>query len=67
MVDILRLLDMNLVYTTTGQEFLTPEHLQTEIRSLLLEHKGRLQVGEIPDLLMVDLAAVDRAIDALKG
>ncbi|XP_055309135.1 E3 UFM1-protein ligase 1 homolog [Sitodiplosis mosellana] len=46
---------INVVYTTDGKEYITPEHLQKEVEDELYVHGGRVNLVELAQILNVDL------------
>ena len=66
-VDIIKaLLDSNkikLIYTQDGKEYLTNEQLEREIKELLNEQGGRMNILEIPNHLNVSIEIIERTMD----
>jgi len=59
----LRLVDV--LFTTNGKEYLTPEQLLREVGDEILSHGGRVNVADLPALLNVDLPHIERAVTQL--
>jgi len=52
-----------LIYTSDGKEYLTNEQLEKEIKDLINEMGGRINIVEIPNYLGVGIEVVEKAID----
>lgn len=61
---IVKNFDIKLLYTSDGKEYLTPEHLDREIKELVLA-RGRINVIELPKLLNVGIEKIDARLDQL--
>lgn len=46
---------INVVYTTDGKEYITPEYLQKEVQDEIYVHGGRVNLVELAQVLNVDL------------
>ena len=68
-VDLIRyLLENNkikLIYTQDGKEYLTNEQLEKEIKELLQESGGRLNILEIPNHLGVGIDVIEKSIESV--
>jgi hypothetical protein len=66
-VDIIRkLIDANkvrLIYTSDGKEYLTHEQLDKEIKDLLAEQGGRINIIEIPKYLGINYEVIEKSMD----
>lgn len=56
----LKLIDV--VFTTSGKEYITPQHLQKEISDELIVAGGRIDLSTLASNLQVDISHVERAI-----
>jgi E3 UFM1-protein ligase 1 len=56
---------IDLIFTRSGNEYLTPSHLVREIHYEILVRGGRVNVIDLPDALNVDLAHIDNALPAV--
>ena len=67
MVDIIRKLlgdnKIKLIYTQDGKEYLTHEQLEKEIKELLIEQGGRLNILEIPNYIGVNIEIIEKSMD----
>jgi len=61
---IVKTFDLKLLYTSDGKEYLTPEHLDREIKEVVLA-RGRINVIELPKILNVGIEKIDQRLDAL--
>ncbi|XP_055357185.1 E3 UFM1-protein ligase 1-like [Paramacrobiotus metropolitanus] len=56
----MKLLDV--VFTTDGKEYLTPQHLNREIRDEIVVSGGRINIVDVAQALNVDLSHVEGAV-----
>lgn len=56
----MKLLDV--IYTTDGKEYITPQHLVREIRDEILVHGGRVNIVDIAQALNVNLNHVETSV-----
>jgi len=56
--------DFKLIYTVDGREYLTSEHLEKQIKDVVLEY-GRINVVELPKVLNVGIERIDPRVDAM--
>ncbi|XP_046403346.1 E3 UFM1-protein ligase 1 homolog [Ischnura elegans] len=61
----LKLLDV--LFTTDGKEYVTPQHLTKEILDELYVHGGRINLVELAKLLSVDLSQVEARVNELSS
>lgn len=59
---LLKTTDFRLIFTVDGQEYLTPEHLDIQIRDTI-QLKSRVSVIEIPHLLNVGYEKIEARLD----
>ncbi|XP_071455601.1 E3 UFM1-protein ligase 1 homolog [Hetaerina americana] len=67
---ISKLLDLKLLdvlFTTDGKEYVTPQHLTKEILDELYVHGGRINLVELARLLSVDLSQVEARVSELSS
>ena len=55
---------MKLIYTSDGKEYLTNEQLEREIRELLNECGGRINILEIPNHIGVNIEIIEKTMDS---
>eukprot|EP00178_Gracilaria_changii_P020238 TRINITY_DN587_c0_g1_i3.p2 TRINITY_DN587_c0_g1~~TRINITY_DN587_c0_g1_i3.p2 ORF type:complete len:788 (+),score=122.92 TRINITY_DN587_c0_g1_i3:16560-18923(+) len=53
---------IDLIFTRSGKEYLTPQHLVTEIEDELLARGGRVNIIDLPDALNVSLNYIEAAM-----
>lgn len=53
---------VDLIFTRSGKEYLTPSQLLLEIQDELLTHGGRVNLTELPDILNVSLTYIEAAL-----
>ena len=56
---------IKLIYTSDGKEYLTNEQLHKEIKELVNEQGGRINILEIPNHLGVNIEIIERAMDVV--
>ncbi|KAG8228820.1 hypothetical protein J437_LFUL008316 [Ladona fulva] len=61
----LKLLDV--LFTTDGKEYVTPQHLTKEILDELYIHGGRINMVELAKLLSVDLSQIEARVNDLSS
>ena len=61
---IIKIFEIKLLYTSDGKEYLTPEHLDREIKEIVLA-RGRINMVELPKLLNVGIEKIDQRLDNL--
>ena len=62
----LKLLDV--VYTTDGKDYITPQQLLREIRDEIIVNGGRINIVDVAQALSVDLSHIENAAkDLLKS
>eukprot|EP00890_Picochlorum_soloecismus_P002965 jgi/Picsp_1/366/NSC_00364-R1_e3 ufm1-protein ligase 1-like protein len=61
----LRYLGNDLLYTTSGREYITRDKLKEELYETLNEHGGRLSLVDLPTLMGMDLGHCQTAADSL--
>lgn len=49
---------LDVIYTIDGKEYITPKHLETEIRDELYLHGGRVNLIDLSKILNVDFEKV---------
>ncbi|KAK6620691.1 hypothetical protein RUM43_010986 [Polyplax serrata] len=49
---------LEVVFTTDGKEYITPQHLVKEIKDELFVHQGRINLVELAKILSVDLSVI---------
>ena len=59
----LKLLDV--IYTTDGKEYITPQHLLREIRDEIYISGGRVNIVDVAQALNVDLSHIENAVKDL--
>ncbi|XP_012275654.1 E3 UFM1-protein ligase 1 homolog [Orussus abietinus] len=52
---------LDIIFTNDGKEYVTPQHLCTEIKDELHVHDGRINLVELSKILNVDLSQISRA------
>lgn len=73
---IINLKMVNVIYTQTGKEFLTPDQLEREIQDEILLHRGwldelfrnlqgRVNVVELQPILNVDLSHIEAKVNSI--
>nr|KAG5700237.1 hypothetical protein BaRGS_007610 [Batillaria attramentaria] len=65
---VTKLVELKLVevlYTSDGKEYLTPQHLTKEIRDELTVHGGRINLVELQQALNVDLSHVEAKVNEM--
>lgn len=66
---ILKLIDTNLldvIFTADGKEYITPQHLEKEIRDELYVCGGRINLVELSKILNVDLSHVKSIVSSIE-
>ncbi len=53
---------IEVIYTKSGKEYVTPKQLRSEILDELMSHGGRISVGELPNLLDVDILKIEEQV-----
>jgi len=53
--------DLNLIFSNTGKEYITPLHLEKEIKSEILR-LGRINIVDIPQLLSVNIEHIEKSV-----
>ncbi|XP_003740408.1 E3 UFM1-protein ligase 1 [Galendromus occidentalis] len=62
----LKLIDV--VFTTSGKEYITPQHLQKEINDELIVAGGRIDLSTLATTLQVDISHIEKAVpDVLRS
>ena len=56
--------DFKLIYTLDGREYLTTEHLEKQIKDVVLEF-GRINIVELPKVLNIGIERIDPRVDAM--
>lgn len=64
---------LNLFYTSTGKEFLTPKQLEREIQDELLQNRGlkdplflgRVSLLDLQNVIDVDLSHIENCVSSL--
>jgi E3 UFM1-protein ligase 1 len=56
---------VDLIFTRTGKEFLTPTHLAREVQDEIFVRGGRVNVIDLPDALNVDLAHIHSVLPSV--
>eukprot|EP00177_Eucheuma_denticulatum_P006333 GFKZ01011545.1.p1 GENE.GFKZ01011545.1~~GFKZ01011545.1.p1 ORF type:complete len:804 (+),score=141.73 GFKZ01011545.1:221-2632(+) len=56
---------VDLIFTRSGKEYLTPAQLTVEVSDELLTRGGRVNVIDLPDALNVDLSHIEKSIDEI--
>lgn len=68
-IDLVRKLQslklVDLIFTRSGKEFITPAQLTLEVSDQLIARGGRVNVIDLPDALDVDLSHIQKAIDEI--
>lgn len=54
-----------MIFTQDGKEYLTNEQLEKEIKELLQESGGRLNILEIPNHLGVNIDVIEKTIEQI--
>lgn len=59
---------LDLIFTSDGKEYITPNQLVSDIRGELYDHGGRINLVELAKVIGVDLAHINTYLnDVLKG
>jgi hypothetical protein len=53
--------DLNLIFTNTGKEYITPVHLEREIKGEIMR-LGRLNIVDLPPLLSVGIEHIEKVV-----
>ncbi len=56
--------EFKLIYTQDGREYLTPEHLERQIKDVVIEH-GRINIVELPKILNVGIERIEPRVDVM--
>lgn len=56
---------INVVFTSDGKEYITPDYLQREVEDELFVHGGRVNLVELAQILNVDLTHINGIADRL--
>uniref|UniRef100_A0A0K8TMS3 E3 UFM1-protein ligase 1 homolog n=1 Tax=Tabanus bromius TaxID=304241 RepID=A0A0K8TMS3_TABBR len=56
---------LDIIFTTDGKEYITPEHLEREINDELYVHDGRVNLVELSKILNVDLSKIEVAANSI--
>lgn len=56
---------INVVYTTDGKEYITPDYLQKEVEDEIYVHGGRINLVELAQVLNVDLFHINTIADRI--
>lgn len=56
---------MQLIYTNDAKEYLTNEQLEREIKDVLNECGGRININEIPQHINVNYDIIERCMDPM--
>jgi len=56
--------DFKLIYTVDGREYLTSEHLEKQIKEVVLQY-GRINIVELPKVLNVGIERIEPRVDAM--
>ena len=62
--NIIKNYDFKLIYTQDGREYLTPEHLERQIKDVVIEH-GRINIVELPKVLNVGIERIEPRVDVM--
>jgi len=62
--NIIKNYDFKLIYTQDGREYLTPEHLERQIKDVVIEH-GRINIVELPKILNVGIERIEPRVDVM--
>ncbi len=57
---------VELIHTTNGKQYLTPERLKKEVFDALVSSGGRATISEVADEIYVDFDLVENALDAIQ-
>lgn len=50
---------LDVIFTTDGKEYITPEHLLSEIENELYANNGRIYLHELSSILLVDISLIE--------
>lgn len=50
---------LDVIFTTDGKEYITPEHLLSEIETELYANNGRIYLHELSSILLVDISLIE--------
>ncbi|XP_032239292.2 E3 UFM1-protein ligase 1 homolog [Nematostella vectensis] len=56
---------LEVIYTTDGKEYLTPQQLEREIKDELFVHGGRVNLVDLQQIINVDLSHVDNKVSEI--
>ena len=51
---------LDVIFTTDGKEYLTPDHLLSEIENELYANNGRIYLYELSSILLVDISLIEQ-------
>ncbi|XP_066914006.1 E3 UFM1-protein ligase 1 homolog [Clytia hemisphaerica] len=54
---------LDILYTTDGKEYLTPQELEKEIRDEVIVHGGRINLVDLQQILNVDLSHIESKVN----
>lgn len=57
---------LNIIFTNDGKEYVTPQHLEKEIKDELYVHGGRINLVELAKILNVDLSQVSKSVNDIE-
>jgi hypothetical protein len=60
---LMQLGKVELIYTLSGKEYLTPKQLREEVQDEIVATGGRARLDEIATVLSVDISHIERAVD----
>ncbi|XP_063995140.1 E3 UFM1-protein ligase 1 homolog [Diachasmimorpha longicaudata] len=66
---ITKLIELNLlevIFTADGKEYITPQHLEKEIRDEVYVHGGRINLVDLTKILNVDLVHITKAANEIE-
>eukprot|EP00795_Rhopilema_esculentum_P017681 gene17681-9336_t len=56
---------LEVIYTTDGREYLTPQQLEREIRDEVIVNGGRINLVDLQQIINVDLSHIERKVSEL--
>ncbi|XP_043479202.1 E3 UFM1-protein ligase 1 homolog [Leptopilina heterotoma] len=57
---------LNIIFTNDGKEYVTPQHLEKEIKDELYVHGGRINLVELAKILNVDLSQISKSVNDIE-
>lgn len=57
---------LNVIFTNDGKEYVTPQHLEKEIKDELYVHGGRINLVELSKILNVDLTQISKSVNDIE-